>query len=52
MPPFFVIDFCLAFFLTVLNDGLDFGTRKLDDSDSMGPGEFATSEMASAFKHN
>lgn len=25
---------------------------KLDDSNSMGPGEFATSEMASAFKHN
>ena len=25
---------------------------KLDDSNSMGPGEFATSEMASALKHN
>ena len=40
------------FFLTILNDGLVFGQNEVDDSFSMGPGEFATSEMASAFKHN
>ena len=42
------------FFLShyILNDGLVFGQNEVDDSFSMGPGEFATSEMASAFIHN